>query len=254
VAVLDGSQQTPRSRVRRRIVDRRARVTVGCMMLLGALFVGLAIMLRAAGGTAVDVAITRAVQRIDVPGFTPAMVAISALGYAPLSWYVMGGIVVALLALRLYREVPFVLATEAVSTMVAAIKLLVERPRPIGESIRVTSTLLDYSFPSGHVVTYVCLYGFLFFLVYVRFNPSVGRTAALWVLGLVVGLVGLSRVYLGYHWASDVLGGYALGTLCLLALVEAYRLLVIRPWSDDLQSSERDRSRSVPDAEASPTP
>jgi undecaprenyl-diphosphatase len=224
------------------------------MTVLGALFVGLAVVLRASGGTAVDVAITRAVQRIDVPGFTSAMAAISALGYAPVSWYVMGAIVVVLLALRLYREVPFVLATEAVSAMVAAIKLLVERPRPIGESIRVTSTLLDYSFPSGHVVTYVCLYGFLFFLAYVRFSPSVGRTVALGVLGMPVGLVGLSRVYLGYHWASDVLAGYALGTLCLLALVEVYRLLVIRPWSDDRQTAEHDRSPSAPNAEVGPTP
>ena len=254
MAVLNGSQPTPRSLVRRRIVDRRARVTVGCMVLLGALFVGLAIMLQASSGTAADVAITRAVQRIDVPGFTLAMVAISALGYAPLSWYVMGGIVMALLALRLHREVPFALATEAVSMMVAGIKLLVDRPRPIGESIRVTSTLLDYSFPSGHVVTYVCLYGFLFFLVYVRFSPSIGRTTALGVLGLLVGLVGVSRVYLGYHWASDVLGGYALGTICLLALVEAYRLLVIRPWTDDRRSVERDRSPGVPNAEAGPSP
>ena len=254
MAVLNGSQPTPRSLVRRRIVDRRARVTVGCMVLLGALFVGLALALRASGGTVVDVAITRAVQHIDLPGFAPAMVAISALGYAPVSWYVMAGIVVVLLAMHLHREVPFVLATEAVSTMVAAIKLLVERPRPIGESIRVTSTLLDYSFPSGHVVTYVCLYGFLFFLVYVRFSPSVGRSIALWVLGLMVGLVGLSRVYLGYHWASDVLGGYALGTLCLLALVETYRLVVIRPWSNDRQSAERGRSRGEPNAEARPAP
>jgi membrane-associated phospholipid phosphatase len=254
VAVLNGSRPTPRSLVRRRIVDRRARVTAACMMVLGVLFVGLASALRASSGTAVDVAVTRAVQRIDGPGFTPAMVAISALGYPPVSWYVMGGIVVALLALRRYREVPFVLATEAVSAVVAAIKLMVERPRPIGESIRVTSTLLDYSFPSGHVATYVCLYGFLFFLVYVRRSPSVGRTIALWALGLMVGLVGLSRVYLGYHWASDVLGGYALGTLCLLALVETYRLLVIRPWADEGHAAKRDRPPSVPNTEASSTP
>ena len=42
--------------------------------------------------TVIDVAITHAVQRIDVPGFAPAMVAISAAGYAPVSWYVMGGL------------------------------------------------------------------------------------------------------------------------------------------------------------------
>jgi undecaprenyl-diphosphatase len=221
------------------------------MALLGTLFVGLALALRASQGSAADVAITRGVQRIDLPGFASAMHAVSAPGYAPLSWYAMAGIVVTLLVLRLYREVPFVLATEAVSLIVVSIKQFVERPRPIGEVVRVTSTLLDYSFPSGHVVTYVCLYGFLFFLVYVRSGPSVPRTVALWLLGLMIGLVGLSRVYLGYHWASDVLGGYALGTLFLLGLVEVYRLVVIRPWSHDGQRAASDPS--APQAEARPT-
>jgi membrane-associated phospholipid phosphatase len=104
----------------------------------------------------------------------------------------------------------------------------VERPRPAGESIRVVSALLDYSYPSGHVVGYVCLYGFLFFLTYVLLRRSWQRTVALVALALPIGLVGISRIYLGHHWASDVLGGYALGTAYLLLLVEAYRLLVIR--------------------------
>jgi undecaprenyl-diphosphatase len=89
--------------------------------------------------------------------------------------------------------------------------------------------LLDYSYPSGHVVSYVCLYGFLFFLVYALVTRSWQRTAVLCLLGLLVGLVGISRIHLGHHWASDVLGGYALGTAYLLLLVEAYRLLVVLP-------------------------
>jgi membrane-associated phospholipid phosphatase len=218
--------------VRPRIVDRRARLTVWAIVVLGLLFVGLALALREAPGTTVDVAITHAVQSIDHPLFTELMVAVSVPGYWPWSWFVVGGAVVALLAGRFYREIPFVLATEGAGVMVASIKLLVERPRPGGDSIRVFSQVLDYSFPSGHVVGYVCLYGFLFFLVYVLFKRSWQRTAGLSLLALLVGFIGISRIHLGHHWASDVLGGYALGTAYLLLLVEVYRLLVTRPRAD----------------------
>jgi undecaprenyl-diphosphatase len=88
---------------------------------------------------------------------------------------------------------------------------------------------LDFSYPSGHVVAFVSLYGFLFFLTYVLFKRSVWRTAALGVLGSLIVLIGPSRIYLGHHWASDVLGGYAFGTAYLLILVEAYRLTTIKP-------------------------
>ena len=97
--------------------------------------------------------------------------------------------------------------------------------------VRVASELLDFSFPSGHVVGFVSLYGFLFFLIYVLFRRSPWRTAALVLCGLLLGLVGISRIYLGHHWASDVLGGYAFGSAYLLLLVEFYRLTTPRPGS-----------------------
>ena len=218
--------------VRRPIVDRRAKLMVGLAAALGLASGGLALALRQANGTAVDVAITRSIQWIDNPAFSALMVAISSVGYAPWSWLVLGSVIVALIAAGLYREVPFVLVTEGAGLLAATIKVLVERPRPAGDSIRVFSAVLDYSYPSGHVVSYTCLYGFLFFLVYVLFKRSWLRTVALAALAAMVGLVGISRIHLGHHWASDVLGGYALGTAYLLILVVAYRLLVVRPRTD----------------------
>jgi undecaprenyl-diphosphatase len=229
VTVQEQPAVVAHSLARRRVVDRRARLMFGLAALLGLIFVGLALALRGAKGTTFDLAITHAIQGIDSPAFTYAMVAVSVPGFAPWSWVVLGSAVLLLLLGRFYREVPFVVATEAAGMLVASIKLVVERPRPAGESIRVFGELLDYSYPSGHVVSYVCLYGFLFFLVYVRFKRAWWRTATLTLFGLLVGLVGVSRIHLGHHWASDVLGGYALGTAFLLLLVEAYRLLVIAP-------------------------
>jgi undecaprenyl-diphosphatase len=207
------------------VIDRRGRIVAGVVALLGLTFVGLALTLRAAGGTSLDLAVTRAVQRIDAPAFTALMVAISAPGYPPWSWVMVWSASLALLMGGLWREAIFVLATEGAGLVAATVKLLVERPRPTAEAVQVASTLLDYSFPSGHVVGYVTLFGFLAFVLFVRFKRSWWRTLALVLLGLLIGLVGLSRIHLGYHWASDVFGGYAFGTAYLLVLIEAYRLV-----------------------------
>ena len=118
--------------VRRPIIDRRARLMVGLAAALAAALglasVSLALALRQAQGTAVDVAITRGVQWIDDPTFTALMMAVSAVGYAPWSWLMLGCTTIVLVAGGFYREVPFVLATEGAGLLVASIKLLVERP------------------------------------------------------------------------------------------------------------------------------
>ena len=200
----------------------------GVVALLGATFVVLALLLRQAPGTAVDVAISRWVQSVDLPAFTSLMVAVSAPGYAPFSWIVVGGVAAGLLLLRLWREAVFVLATEGANLVTTYSKLLVERPRPGEDVVRVLSRLQDYSYPSGHVVGYVTVCGFLFFLLYTLARPFWWRTVGLVMLGFMVCSIGISRVHLGYHWASDVLGGYALGTAYLLVSIELYRLLVAR--------------------------
>jgi undecaprenyl-diphosphatase len=157
------------------------------------------------------------------------MAAITALGYWPWDWLVLGAGVAGFWLAGFRRAALMLLATPVPGLLTGAIKTLVERPRPAGDAVRVAGELLDFSYPSGHVVSFVSLYGFLFFLTYVLVGRSVWRTAALCLLGALVVLVGPSRIYLGHHWASDVVGGYAFGTAYLLLLVEAFRLTTIRP-------------------------
>jgi undecaprenyl-diphosphatase len=87
----------------------------------------------------------------------------------------------------------------------------------------------DYSFPSGHTVHYVVFLGFLWFLTLVLVRPRLLRWTLLAVNGALVLLVGLSRVYLGAHWASDVLGGYLLGGALLATAICGYRWWSRRP-------------------------
>lgn len=102
-------------------------------------------------------------------------------------------------------------------------EFLVGRTRPgANELDRVIGHTDAASFPSGHVLGAVMLYGLLF-VVAGRITP---RPLA-WLVKAgavaVIGLIGFARIWYGAHWPSDVLGAYALGGVLLLALIAAYR-------------------------------
>ena len=126
----------------------------------------------------------------------------------------------------------FGLQWEAVTALVAAalpplvnvvVKGIIRRPRPTVDLVHVLNVLNSYSFPSGHVMFYVGFFGFLWFLIYTLLKRSVLRTILLIFFGALIVLIGISRIYLGQHWASDVLGAYLLGGLTLAAIFQFYR-------------------------------
>lgn len=102
------------------------------------------------------------------------------------------------------------------------LKNLVGRARPtLFEEI---ATLHTYSFPSGHAMTGTAVYGMIG-VVLARAYPPV-RTALAFAVPILVFLIGLSRVFLGVHWPTDVLAGWAAGmTLLLLGVA----VLVLPP-------------------------
>jgi membrane-associated phospholipid phosphatase len=103
-------------------------------------------------------------------------------------------------------------------------KALIARPRPRASLVAVSRHLSDPSFPSGHVVFYCSYFGFLFALAYLhrRRAPLQSRVAMV-LTAIPIVLVGISRIYLGVHWPSDVLGGYLLGAAWLPLPLHAYR-------------------------------
>jgi membrane-associated phospholipid phosphatase len=171
-----------------------------------------------------DLRISRFIQRFDYPYFHSLMVAVSWPGYLGRQWIVALCIVALLLRFRLRIEA-VCLIMSAVSSwlLVNAIKSIVGRARPSSDLIKVYEHPISRSFPSGHVASYMALYGFLFYLIYTLMRPSPLRSILLIVCGAMIGLVGVSRVYLGAHWASDVFGGYCFGFLWLALTIYVYQ-------------------------------
>lgn len=175
-----------------------------------------------------DLWLTQFVQRINIPGFRPLMIAVSWPGNDQ-RWLIITLIAAGLLFRRWKIEAICLLASAAGGWLITNIlKIVIARPRPAVDLVEVYVEHKTRSFPSGHVMSYVTLYGFLFFLVYALAPRSWMRTALLIVLGALVGLVGLSRVYLGAHWASDVIGGYLFGAIWLALIIHFYWRLKAR--------------------------
>jgi undecaprenyl-diphosphatase len=104
-----------------------------------------------------------------------------------------------------------------------AIKVLADRPRP--PASLAIERLGGLSFPSGHATQAIAVYGMLAALVAAS-TPSWPRKVAAWAVAVfVAAVVGISRLYLGSHWLTDVLGGLALGALWLALVLGAARTI-----------------------------
>lgn len=94
-------------------------------------------------------------------------------------------------------------------------KYLINRPRPTVALIRIPTS---YSFPSGHTLTSIVFYLTLCYLITVNFK-NYKRYLIMLLTLLLILIIALSRVYLGVHYFSDVIGGFILGTLCEIFVI-----------------------------------
>jgi undecaprenyl-diphosphatase len=99
------------------------------------------------------------------------------------------------------------------------LKALFTRPRPFFEHPLLVET--SYSFPSGHAMESLVAYGMLAYFAVLALRTWKWRVAAVFAATLLVVLIGLSRMYLGVHYLSDVAAGYAAGGVWLSALITA---------------------------------
>ena len=197
--------------------QKRLRKAVGCLLQVLALqltlFSLLAWYVHFHPILPLDVAITHSFQQNQALWLRIAMLAISYPGSSPLLPVLVILTTVVFWAIGIRLEAVFVAGLSIISLLLnLLIKVLVGRPRPTGHLVHIIQTAIGYSFPSGHVMAYIAYWGLLFCLGIILFQGRHWwRTTLLVTSAAFVVLIGPSRMYLGDHWASDVIGAYLIG-------------------------------------------
>jgi undecaprenyl-diphosphatase len=163
-----------------------------------------------------DAAIRLAVHQHASGSLTRAMFLFTELG----NWQVIMAGTICLLLICWYRQegglTLLVLVTMAgVGILDGTLKLAFHRARP---DPFIGSKPGTYSFPSGHALVSLCFYALIAGILSLRWDQRWKRVLTWTAASLLVGLIGLSRIYLGVHWPSDVVAGYLAGLIWMGAV------------------------------------
>lgn len=178
----------------------------------------------------VDLYITLKVQQIHLPFFREIMLALTRLGnfYQAIISLILGCGLFWFYKKRAFA-VGLLLSTMGITFISELLKIVVSRPRP--DSLLINQVEIfsrNDSFPSGHVLFYIGFYGFLLFCAFTAIKSKVWRMIVPGLLVVMIGLIGLSRIYIGSHWFSDTLASYLIGSIWLYFMVLFFRKIEVR--------------------------
>lgn len=185
------------------------------------LILGLTILVKVNSLMFLDLAVSQYIQQIGFSGFAQFMYLLTFLGNPVPSFLVLVSFSFGLLALNRKLDLLFLIFSSAGATAVSElIKAVVSRPRPDPSLINQIGIFTrPDSFPSGHVMLYIGIYGYMLYLCHTRLEKGVIQTLLMVFLALILILIGVSRIYLGAHWFSDVLGSYLIGAAWIYVVI-----------------------------------
>ena len=173
---------------------------------------------------------TKEIMRCDTLGYqiiskyliydaiTPIAKVITWFGSA---WCLIGVVLGLLILIKNMRMKVFIgLNLVLITFLNQTLKFIVERPRPDGFRLIDES---GYSFPSGHSMISMAFYGFLIYLVYNNVQNRYVKISLIVLLSLLILLIGVSRIYLGVHYTSDVLAGFLISLSYLVLYTSFYK-------------------------------
>lgn len=153
---------------------------------------------------------------------TPFAKTVSNLG-GTVAMTILAALAFVAFATRGYRREAVVIAATGLGAwvLVDGGKNLIARPRPPIHDHLVVKT--NYAYPSGHSLGSIAVISILAIVLIPRLHSRAARWIAATCATIFVAAVGLSRIYLGVHWPTDVLGGWTLGALWVILCFLGYR-------------------------------
>ena len=114
------------------------------------------------------------------------------------------------------KEDRYILGSSMIITLLInqGLKYIIQRPRPPLEERLISQS--GYSYPSGHSMMAMCLYGVLIYLINTKLKNKKLKIILTIILSIIILLIGVSRIYVRVHYPSDVLGAYLLTILILI--------------------------------------
>ena len=166
--------------------------------------------------TKLDSAVTAAIHGLTADWLNELVAGVSELGGTSMVMWMTTAAVGVLLVLRHFRgAAALALAVLATQLVVMIAKALMTRPRP-ADDIAVADPS-GWSFPSAHSASAVALYVMLALIATTLWRRQLRPVVAFAAAGAVVAIVGLSRVYLGAHYPTDVVAGWLTGGILVVA-------------------------------------
>ena len=169
-----------------------------------------------------DGSIRAAIRQMQSPMWTSLFLTVTKLG-STLYLAIIGSVVgLIFILLRWFRPLLiFIVVMTGQAALHHGFKWLIARPRP--SSLISYREIESFSFPSGHAVASLCLYGTIAWIVASRVESPAVKAATAMVAVILIFLIGMSRVYIGIHYPTDVLAGFLAAAIWTAAVMSTDR-------------------------------
>lgn len=147
------------------------------------------------------------------------------------SAYALIVITILLLILIKNKKIPILITFNLIFSFLTSqlIKIILRRDRPVNISL---VNAMGFSYPSGHSMVSMAYFGFIAYLVYKYIDNTIVKVILIITLFVSIFAIGFSRIYLGVHYFSDVLGGFLLSIsyLMLFININKFNLSEVKQW------------------------
>ena len=134
-------------------------------------------------------------------------------------WVITILTIVLLITLKKKQKIMVISNVLIITILNQLLKILFMRPRP--EIMRLIEEQ-GYSFPSGHCMVSTAFYGLLIYLIYKNVKNKYIKYTLCTILSILILIICLSRIYLGVHYASDVIGGFCFSIAYLIIFINVF--------------------------------